>query len=89
MRLPCITIRRLMVAVAIAGMTLDGTAWCLKLYRLHRQYIAKSNYYELRYDSSPASPTHVREWEGQMMMKYRNHAFCPWLPVEPDPPEPE
>lgn len=82
------TVRRMMVAVALAGILSGGAAWCLKMYRLSRHYSRISNYYEGRYDAQPGSPPRVREWEGAMMGKYRFLTLCPWGTVEPDPPEP-
>ncbi len=84
------TVRRLMVVVAIVGITSGLAVWCAKMHRLSRSYLARSGYYELRYDANPPSPSaKVRDWEWQMMMKYQRLAMTPWNPVEPDPPEPK
>lgn len=90
MRPPQFTVRRMMVLVTIAGVILGGAAWCVRMHRLSRSYLTRANYYELRYDANPKNPSaRVTEWEGQMMMKYQKLAMFPWLPVAPDPPEPE
>jgi hypothetical protein len=34
-------------------------------------------------------PTPRSQWHARMSMKYQTAARYPWLPVEPDPPEPE
>lgn len=33
--------------------------------------------------------TPLSDWHTKMTIKYRQAASCPWLPVPPDPPEPE
>lgn len=86
---PHFNVRRLMVVVAIAGLILGGVVWSLKMWRLSREYMAKSNEYELRYDANPGSPPRVRQWEGEMMLKYRGLSFQPWRNPGIDPPEPQ
>jgi hypothetical protein len=82
--------RWLMVAVAIAGITFGGVAWCAKMSRLSRYYRMRAAYYELRYDSNAKNRSlEVRYWEGRMMMKYQILTMAPWSPVEPDEPEPK
>jgi hypothetical protein len=84
------TVRRLIVAVAIAGVVLGGAAWCTRMYRLSRYYLGRAGYYEIRYDANPKNPSaRVRDWEYRMMMKYQRLAMFPWGAVEPDPPEPK
>ena len=99
MRLPRVrfTVRRLMVAVAIIGPVTAGRLWCGKMYGRSRNYMDLSNYYETRVDFPTAAPVSVsqeawlRAWrrDRDLMVKYRRLAFNPWLPVAPDPPEPE
>ncbi|WP_435016472.1 hypothetical protein TA3x_004038 [Tundrisphaera sp. TA3] len=85
-----LTVRRIMLAVAIVAVISGGVAWCVKMRRLLRSYLSKSAIYELRYDASPKNPSAaVRDWEYEMMMKYQHAAMFPWSHLEPDPPEPK
>ena len=93
-----LTIRRLMVAVAVVAVLIAGGDLVRKaiIYnRLARAYAMP------KYVSPPAEwPATRREaltrfntaWEAYdvaMSRKYEYAACHPWLPVAPDPPEPE
>ena len=87
---PRFNVRRMTVAVAIAGIAFGGVAWCAKMSRLSKYYRMRAGYYEIRYDANPKNRSvEVRDWEYHMMMKYQKFAMFPWLPVEPDTPEPK
>ncbi len=91
------TIRRLMVAVAAVSISLG-------LWRLSADRSAKADYHRHRIACSFAvadggvvsrddqgrivSPEMSR-WHAEMTLKYQRAACFPWLPVLPDPPEPE
>ena len=96
------TVRRLMVAVAIVGvllwMTLLGKR--VRAFRWMAEYHAA---HRMKYPitgSPGAAPRGVDSrgelvsaerdrWHAALAAKYSRAARSPWLPVEPDPPEPE
>ena len=99
------TVRRLMVAVAIMGSLSYGLRlWILnRTYRLRAEShvarkteargreawaakMAKSGYLSAPRASVEASKV---EYHDNMAIKYDHAARYPWLPVEPDPPEPK
>lgn len=97
MRMPRLTTRRLMVAVAIAGVGLGWHHWMqLRAARLQ----ARANWHFLQWraicDPIPAQEVMKPGWmfppragyHFRMFMKYSNAADHPWLPMRPDPPEP-
>jgi hypothetical protein len=93
------TTRQLMIAVAVVavplGWVLERRSRFTNLAALHesRQMDGLETYVK------PRRGTGVREsksggfamyrWHGDLKRKYRDAARCPWLPVEPDPPEPK
>lgn len=83
------TVRRLIVAVLIAG----ALAWTAGLYRLSRRYSRLSNIHEWRLDNhayqSAHDPERMRSYHYEMMNKYRILTFSPWNRVPLEPPEPE
>jgi hypothetical protein len=95
MRLPRLrfTVRRMMVAVAVVGILLGtmtvrrGHSLRLATYhqgqvkRLYDQYGEAENFF------GRASGGIL--WHSELQWKYERAARYPWLPVEPDPPEPE
>jgi hypothetical protein len=95
---PRLTIRRLMVLVAIAGLIL-GAAIPLLERRRRFARIMNSHWAEVdrwalkvglfRPETIGRSPTAKVGWHAEMASKYRHAARYPWLPVWPDPPEPE
>ena len=99
MRRPRLTIRRLMVLVALAAVALGIVGW---LQRLSVAYQQKAEAYERRivfifymasgpfeHPQPPPPPGSERNfWTMSMAAKYRWAARHPWLPVAPDPPMP-
>ncbi len=87
---PHLTIRRLMLVLAVAA-TVAG--WAIErhkrfgdLARRHATALAlgtDSGGVVLTFD------TPTRRWRSGLRAKYERAARYPWLPVEPDPPEPE
>jgi hypothetical protein len=92
MRLPCVrfTVRRLMVAVAVVAVAAGG----LHLWELRVLYLRTALLHEVL--SSLFQEGHAcagrdpgRSAHHQVLrIKYERAARRPWLPVEPDPPEP-
>jgi hypothetical protein len=92
------TVRRLMVAVAAVGLALGLCATCRSR---SQQYYAlmmshKSRAMELIDNAQPGTDAAARRrfhtritWHEVMYAKYKHAARYPWLPVAPDPPEPE
>jgi hypothetical protein len=93
MRIPSLTIRRLMVIVALAAAILAGCAVVtrrrarferLASYHLSRTGPAHwTSFSGTRYDTAKG------QWHHVLGVKYSDAARHPWLPVAPDPPEPE
>jgi hypothetical protein len=86
---PRFTVRRLMVAVAIFGVLLSVHVW---INRRHSDFrhnrdkhvrIALSEYEK----EGRKTPKFNHHWE--IAGKYARASLRPWLPVAPDPPEPE
>ena len=97
MRLPRMTTRRWMVVVAVLAPILLAA----RLLSLSAIYRAMANRYDVEFIGAtpilmgpreryrivrPPSARLVRARE--LADKYRRASWCPWLPVEPDPPEP-
>jgi hypothetical protein len=85
-----------MVATAAAAVLLG----CVRMRSLSESYRQRSLAYEesvTRYSGmGPAErpgryppPSEHDRWASRMAAKYERAARYPWLPVEPDPPEPE
>jgi len=92
MRLPRFTLRWLMVAVAVVGISLGLVLW---MQRRAAEFRKKALFYEgmtftmiWRNDAPPPPELAHDLWAGEMATKYRYAAAYPWWPVEPDPPEP-
>ncbi len=95
MRLPLMTTRRWIVAVAVFALLFAASGLGRSL---HYQRIANVHFgmYEQLYAPDMHDP---RPWAIRMQrratyhlglyIKYREAARFPWLPVEPDPPEPK
>jgi hypothetical protein len=88
---PRFTVRRLMIAVAIAALALGLVEWigCRSAtFRLkareHERTFKTLIGPNTMFPVSPATDHHRL-----MAEKYRLAARSPWLPVEPDPPEPK
>jgi hypothetical protein len=102
MRLPRMTTRRWMVAVVVAGILCllehrrrsfsslavyhDSKTWhSMATFR------GVANHVYLDANDREMTPDGVKRsaWHAALAEKYRQAALYPWLPVEPDPPEPE
>jgi hypothetical protein len=105
MNLPRLTVRWLMLVVAVMG----SLSYGLRLWSLNRTFrlqaeshvarkaearvreawaakMAKSGYLSARRVVAEASKA---EYHDSLAIKYERAARYPWLPVLPDPPEPE
>ena len=102
MRLPPLrfTVKRMMVAVALVGTGLGVAIERRKRFeriadhhRAEFQRLARrlpQIGYGDPFDDPILGPVWRRlEWHEPMRLKYEHAARYPWLPVEPDPPEPE
>jgi hypothetical protein len=94
--IPQFTVRQLMVAVAIAGIVLGVTIERHNRFRkiaAHHQAEFKKILSGLPFhfsgDSSLDPKMRRLEWHEPMRLKYERAARYPWLPVGPDPPEPD
>src|SRR3954447_17124311 len=98
-----VTVRRLMVAVAVLSLLLGLEARRERLLRLSSYHAEQSTLTMIVQQSGlPAtvdvvgsqqpgaylSPTPRSEWHTRMSMKYKAAASHPWLPNEPDLPPP-
>jgi hypothetical protein len=91
------TIRRIMVAVAVVGIIL--AAWRLSADRRaradHHRHRRASSFtiadggIVSRDDQGMIVSPEMSLWHAEMTLKYPRAACYPWLPVRPDPPEPE
>ena len=108
MRLPRMTTRRWMVAVAVVGLLM---ATALSGYRLKQRrdhYLSRAQLHKQNAaflmqvcETNRIIRTHwsrddylsalcrISGYHAAMAAKYRHAARYPWLPVEPDPPEPK
>jgi hypothetical protein len=92
---PRFTVRRLMVAVAIAATTLGMAQWMARrasrFGQLASDYCHQAELNEQMWAvGNRTYPLDV--WAGhqrRLQHKYEHAARRPWLPVAPDPPEPE
>jgi hypothetical protein len=91
------TMRRMMVAVAVLAVVFG-------LYKRRETFLALADYHN-KGEKCAGFSTFGRmhwvnqhgegvteaksDWHVQLAEKYRGAASRPWLPVEPDPPEPE
>jgi hypothetical protein len=92
------TIRWLMVAVAIMGLALGLGARRQRLLSVATRHHRLAMRGALRLtgrigpDGSTGPfyrPTALGLWHWEISQKYERAARRPWLPIEPDPPEPE
>lgn len=87
LRKPRMTTRFLIVVVVLAALATEAgsTAWRVVTYRKragdHAQYLKSGSFL---HDSEE-----LRQWHERMRRKYELAASRPWLPVNPDPPEPK
>jgi hypothetical protein len=93
-----ITVRGMMVSVAIAAIALGLVARSRRFYRMALYHDARTISTGLEKDgvrlpggfddySEPVSQE-ANDWHHVMAVKYEWAARHPWLPVGPDPPEP-
>jgi hypothetical protein len=92
------TTRQLMSVVAVVAVSLGGIAGSQRLRQRrdefadraqwHREIVAAWNA-KWRPAPSGGYPLQLVSYHAAMARKYRHAACYPWLPVEPDPPEPE
>jgi hypothetical protein len=101
MRLPRLTVRRLMVGVAIIGLVLAMAVMVRRsgefreMAEQQAEYEAGSLAYADDARGERGDPQRVVRGEQMaayhraLKAKYARLARYPWLPVEPDPPEPD
>ena len=91
MRVPGMTTRRWMVAVAVVGIVLGVTIERRERFRQIADY-HQAEFMKLASRMKPFAREdrdwHPLEWHETMKRKYERASALPWLPVEPDPPEP-
>jgi hypothetical protein len=95
------TVRRLMIAVAIVAILFGAVyrlasrrARFLAIAQHHRESITDEDpllkaYFSVLDGESRSLLTPINRWHHAMTSRYRHAADHPWLPVAPDPPEPE
>ncbi len=97
MRLPRMTTRRWMVVVALVGLLMGGAIGGIRLKQRHDYFLSWARYHSAfegyrrnvaQHDHDPVLARMI-DHNAMMARKYREAARYPWLPVEPDPPEPE
>jgi hypothetical protein len=98
MRLPRVrfTVRRLMVAVAIAGLAFGGLKYSEILRSRSVRYRELATVHEFaalelqlaKYLGEPPEPLRVL-YHNALAQKYHRAASQPWFLAEPDPPEPK
>jgi hypothetical protein len=82
------TVRGMMIAVAIVGLAVgclaERRARFTRIYNRHSRYLLGkgSGWYTAR-------SYRIIDWNVDMYEKYERAVRYPWLPVAPDPPEPE
>lgn len=92
---PRFTVRRLMVAVAALALVL--AVWAgqqrrkARFERLWRYHdgLTGTRYIKSYDPGTPRFRTAKGRWHYALALKYAEAARYPWLPVAPDPPEPE
>jgi hypothetical protein len=84
------TVRRMMLAVAVVATLLACRAWMIRRAARFRDLSAYHTMEWERIDTTGSPDVDARgEWHRAMGVKYRDASRRPWLPVEPDTPEPE
>ena len=92
---PRITVRRLLVLIALVGIGLGGSDW-VRRRRAHAEAMAEhhsSLFFAAMRPIPPDDPDPFpwKKWADYHLaleFKWRRAARRPWLPFEPDPPEP-
>ena len=97
MRLPRMTTRRWVVVVALVGLLMGGAIGGIRLKQRHDYFLSCARYHSAfegyrrnvaQHDHDPVLARMI-DYNAMMARKYREAARFPWLPVEPDSPEPE
>jgi hypothetical protein len=96
------TIRRMMVVVAVIALLLGAAAILRRQAHLQQladyhaetaRQLRSSHGSIIRPDGAyvhvPLTPPRLADYHEDLARKYERAARYPWLPVEPDPPEPE
>jgi hypothetical protein len=81
--LPRFTVRRLMIAVAIVGVTLGMSAWMVR--RVAGLRYEESRHFSACIDCLSQSFVERADYHRRMSYKFRWAASYPWFPVESDP----
>jgi hypothetical protein len=97
MRLPRMTTRRWMIAVLVFGLGMGAIVGGDQLKRRRNYFLYRARFHALTVDvwkeaGWPAldpSDRPIIEYDAAMARKYWRAARYPWLPVEPDPPDPD
>ena len=105
MRLPRMTTRRWMIAVAVVAIVMSGAVSLLRVERLaseYRRLYAQHSAETQRYRQEASKALGLRNardlyvlasrraaYHAHLEAKYGHAAHSPWLPVERDPPEPK
>jgi hypothetical protein len=98
MRLPRMTTRRWMVAVAVVAMLMGEADIAQRLRRRRDEFVSRAQWHgeivatwNARWRPAPpgAATLRLMDYHGSLARKYERAARYPWLPVEPDPREPE
>jgi hypothetical protein len=79
-----------MIAVAVAGLAMGAGVWGYRMWRLSREYLreARMHLYYCIVDGDAAENAANVHYHAALARKYERAARYPWLPVEPDPPQP-
>ncbi len=86
---PRFTVRRMMILVAATGLALGSWAWMARRSAAF-QARAAAHSGRVREVEMPCRVNQpLREHHDALVRKYTFAARHPWLPVSPDPPEPE
>jgi hypothetical protein len=92
MRLPRVrfTVRRMMIAVAVVGVALGMCLWMVRRSKIFRE---RSNDHGRTWaammERGMEPGNGLADYHRRLSEKYDRAALIPWLPVAPDPPEPE
>jgi hypothetical protein len=97
MRLPRVTTRQWMVAVALVALTIGIALGGIRLKRQRDRHLLHAALHQSHVDLArkikKGSPgplaSRLIEYHASMARRYRHAARYPWLPVEPEPPAPE
>jgi hypothetical protein len=88
------TVRRLMVAVAIIGSALGITGITIERHErfrwiaVHHRDVVPKHIPRIRSSGMEDKHWGLIEWHESVARNYEHAARYPWLPVAPDPPEP-